>query len=280
MHKRLETKELPLETEHSKTRSRVRYVCKPALEKLMDLMNLIPPSQELKNTPEISRRGSINNYHPKGSPEWLKEEQCQMIDFDNYVDCFPTEFQDVIRAAGFQEENSLLADIRALPAGVSEEEAPNYWPRRVEIFHHQRRWYEDIRRIRTDLYRLAEIGENIHEYAGKELDIVLGIFFIEYARLDQEGRIRRQPNKFAEVMEGVEVSRIRACLVCKKLFWANRKDKRCCTEEHSSIIRQRQSRINKKEKGKIYARFAKLRKQKKKNGAAVKTDLKLEQRGE
>ena len=140
--------------------------------------------------------------------------------------------------------------------------------------------YERIRAIRKDLYLLAEIGQGIDKHLGRQLDIALGVLLVEYAYLDKEGRIRRQRNPYAEMLEGVEASRIRACLICRKLFWATRKDKKCCSEEHSAIIRQRQSRLNKEKNAKLYARSAKLRKRGLKRSPSAKEAVSHKQKGE
>jgi hypothetical protein len=177
---------------------------------------------------------------------------------------FPIEFRRTIMAAAFNELSSLLSEIEALPPSTSETEVVDYWRKRVGMVNKQMEFYDQLRMMRNNLYRLTEIGKDVESYLGKQLDVVLEVLLVEYAYLDQEGKIRRQPNRFAEIIEDIEASRIRACLICRKLFWAYRKDKWCCSEEHSSIIRQRQSRINKKEKAGIYAKFAKRKGQSKK----------------
>lgn len=240
--------------EQAKRRDRIRYACKPELQKLLDVINLIPPDHEMKNSGEIYKRKLMIN--PE-SAERLEEDRREAAAFEKYFESFPTEFRRVIAAAGYRDLASLADEIDALPPGAHETEVPDYWLKRTGIIKQRIEFYDQLRMMRNNLYRFAEIGKEVEKYRGKELDVVLGVLLVEYAYLDQEGKIRRQPNRFAEIIEGVEASRIRACLVCRKLFWAQRSDKWCCSKEHSSIIRQRQSRINKREKGEIYAKFAK-----------------------
>ncbi|MBI3895099.1 MAG: hypothetical protein HY313_04130 [Acidobacteria bacterium] len=50
-----------------------------------------------------------------------------------------------------------------------------------------------------------------------------------FVKVDEGGRIEFQKNPTFSVLEGVEADRIRECLVCDKIFWAGRKDKKCCS---------------------------------------------------
>lgn len=243
-----------VECERGRRMNRVKYACKPDLQELLDVINLIPPDHEMKSSGEIYRRKPLLRQE---SPEWLAEERKATSAFVNYLEGFPIDIRGIITAAAFDDLKSLLKEIEALPPNSHETEVPDYWRKRIRLINKQIEFYDQLRTMRNNLYRLTEIGKDVESYLGKQLDVVLGVLLIEYAYLDQEGKIRRQPNRFAEIIEDVEVSRIRACLICRKLFWAYRKDKWCCSEEHSRIIRQRQSRSNKKEKGKIYAKFAK-----------------------
>jgi len=251
---RLRTPTRNPEGSSDKKRSRVRYACKPELQKLLDLINLIPPDHEMKSSGELYKRKLLLR---TDSPEGLEDEKRAAGAFEDYLDSFPTEVKSLVLAAAYNEVMSLMSEVEALPPGIDETEVPDYWPKRLGIISKQKEVYDQLRMMRSNLYRLTEIGKDVDKYLGKQLDVVLGVLLVEHAYLDQEGKIRRQPNRFAEIIEGVEASRIRACLICRKLFWAQRSDKWCCSKEHASVIRQRQARTNKREKGTIYAKFAK-----------------------
>ncbi len=67
----------------------------------------------------------------------------------------------------------------------------------------------------------------------------------EYS-VDDQGRFVQRSNPFTDAFEddNVDVTRIRTCDNCKKIFWAGRKDQACCTPacnhvRHSRLTRQR-----------------------------------------
>lgn len=241
-------------------RSRSRHTCKPELQVLLNIVNLIPPGQEME-CPYL--QGSRNPLLRPGSQKWIEEEKRKYVAFQEYLENFPELFKTFVFHSTSDELNELIREMEhAQP--MSDADEAIFWKRLIGIQNKTIDLYERIRAIRKDLYRLVEIGENAEKYFEQQLDIALGLFLIERAYLDKEGRLHRQPNPYGELIEGVEVSRIRACLICRKLFWAQRIDKKCCSEEHSAVIRQRQIRSNKEKNAELYAKSAKLRRQKKK----------------
>jgi hypothetical protein len=258
-------------------RNRARHACKPDLQRLFDLVNLIPPDQEME-CPYL--QGARNLLIRPGSRKWVEEERRKYEAFEEYLESFPKGFQAYIRYSTSDELDEVIREMNELAQPMSDTDDAAFEKRLVGILSKQIDLYERIRAIRKDLYRFTEIGENAEKYLGQQLDIALGVLLVEHAYLDKEGRLRRQPNPYAELMDGVEVSRIRACLICKKLFWATRKDKKCCSEEHSAIIRQRHSRSNKEKNTELYAKSAKLRKQKQKGKRSVALTDRYNQKGE
>ncbi|HKQ08333.1 MAG TPA: hypothetical protein VJ464_24645 [Blastocatellia bacterium] len=66
--------------------------------------------------------------------------------------------------------------------------------------------------------------------------------------IDREGLIQVELDLFSQALQGVEISRIKECLICRRLFWAGRIDKKCCSDRCTNIYNTRQSRLNKQEK--------------------------------
>jgi len=88
--------------------------------------------------------------------------------------------------------------------------------------------------------------------------------------VNRDGNIKFQLSIYAEALEGVNISRLRICEYCKKLFWASRKDAYTCSPKHARNRRMRLLRENWKEKGDLYlkARQKKAKKKKEsKNGS-------------
>lgn len=254
----------PLKTKNARS-SRAKYACKPEIQKMIDWINLVPPDKEMKTTPELT--GEDGKRFLTGTYEYKRYELRRAKAFITYLETFPQKVKEGIFTLeklqtmynAFEEAEELFKETPHPKIGALRDELES---RLSELFFTQERLYYSLRNARNTFYRLAEIGENIEPYLGQKLDgVVLGMtLFLEYGHLDKDGRLRRSPNPFAEALEGIEVSRIRVCLICRKLFWASRNDKRCCSEEHSRIIRQRQVRENQRINKGIYGRAAKKRK--------------------
>jgi hypothetical protein len=73
---------------------------------------------------------------------------------------------------------------------------------------------------------------------------------------DQDGKFRVTHHPLLHALEGVELTRIRECPICGKLFWAGRIDQACCTKGCAGIRRTRLWRGNYPDKYK-QQRFAK-----------------------
>lgn len=241
--------------------SRAKYTCKPELQEIIDYVNLVPPDLEMKSSEELLGADRKSIPPRMATPAYREYQLRQAKTLLTYLKTFPPEllaavfkletFQSIYDR--YQVFNEIYEQTFDPEVKADRDECENLLIRAYGITEHQ---YWSLRSTRKTMYRLAEIGENPEPYLGQKLeDVVLAFhLFTEYAHLDKDGRIRRSPNPFAETLEGVEVLRIRVCLVCRKLFWATRKDKRCCSEEHARIIRQRQVRANQKLNRGIYGR--------------------------
>lgn len=247
-------------------RNRIRYACKPELKQLIDLVNLVPPDLEMKDIHDLVE--GAQKFQRIGTPEWKATEFKLAEAFRHYLlTSFPQGFlrvittpdeyqilQDLYQKAQQIPDNALGAEIKAIQDEIESKV--------VSIFQQQASSYYRLRAFRRSLYRLAEIGQEPEKHLGQSLqDVVLNIALIEYAYLDNDGIIRLPSNPLAEAINGIEVARIRACLICRKLFWATRKDKRCCSEEHARIVRQRQVRENQRINKDVYTIYARRRKQ-------------------
>jgi hypothetical protein len=89
--------------------------------------------------------------------------------------------------------------------------------------------------------------------------------------VDREGNVEFQFSEYVKAIQGVNISRLRFCEYCKKLFWANRKDSYACSKKHARNRRMRLLRKNWKENGDLYLnarkKKAKKKKENKENGS-------------
>ncbi|HLL76229.1 MAG TPA: hypothetical protein VK421_13335 [Pyrinomonadaceae bacterium] len=65
-------------------------------------------------------------------------------------------------------------------------------------------------------------------------------------RIERKGharylRVGIEPDKLIDALDGIEFDRLRECRVCRRLFWAGRKDRKCCALPRTcgNIYRQR-----------------------------------------
>jgi hypothetical protein len=80
--------------------------------------------------------------------------------------------------------------------------------------------------------------------------------------VNREGKFDVIPPVLYSRLQGVEVSRIKECAVCYQIFWAGRKDMRCCSTKCSHVFRSRKYREAYKERY-AYQRYRKEEAEKK-----------------
>jgi hypothetical protein len=61
-----------------------------------------------------------------------------------------------------------------------------------------------------------------------------------------------EPDEFSKALEGVDVRRIRECKICKRVFWAGRSDKMCCSKQHNTAYNVRLTRERRRANPDIY----------------------------
>jgi hypothetical protein len=59
---------------------------------------------------------------------------------------------------------------------------------------------------------------------------------------DEDDQLQFAVDEFSKALEGVDVYRIRKCEICKKVFWAGRLDKKCCSKKCNNVFNVRRSR--------------------------------------
>jgi hypothetical protein len=123
---------------------------------------------------------------------------------------------------------------------------------------------QEMRGLLRALVRLNISEENQTDLLEKTLQQIENKVSDVKAHLDSEGNVNFQLPEFAGALQGVNITRLRLCEQCDKLFWAYRKDAFSCSPKHARNRRMRLLRENWKEKGDLYikARKKKLKKKK------------------
>jgi hypothetical protein len=82
--------------------------------------------------------------------------------------------------------------------------------------------------------------------------------------IDNDGKINFRLTKYADALQGVNISRLRLCEYCNRIFWANRNDAFTCSPKHARNRRMRLLRENWKQKGDLYLKARRKKANKKK----------------
>jgi hypothetical protein len=111
--------------------------------------------------------------------------------------------------------------------------------------------YTFVRESRLKLIELADRGKTIKQCraeggikAVRELiDCWIPwheIISQSVVEVDEHGRTIVTDDKFAAIIKGIDVTRIRVCETCRTIFWAGRYDSLCCSFNCADKRRKRQ----------------------------------------
>ncbi len=132
------------------------------------------------------------------------------------------------------------------------------------------KWAMSIKEKIPDLEDYSPTLKNFDLLVQSQLEFENRISNVK-ASIDKDGNVHFELNDYAKSLEGVNISRLRLCEYCQKVFWANRKDAFTCSPKHARNRRMRLLRENWKEKGDLYLnarkKKAKKKKEKKENGS-------------
>lgn len=70
--------------------------------------------------------------------------------------------------------------------------------------------------------------------------------------IDEKGLVQKADAHILTVLIGKDITRIRQCAVCRNFFWANRKDRKCCSKKCADVNNQRNIRSKKKDNECLY----------------------------
>lgn len=112
--------------------------------------------------------------------------------------------------------------------------------------------------LKNTLRNLAFAGRNFQ--GNRKIRLTsLDLLFPSFC-LDDGGRLQQTSSIYINAFIGVDVTRIKNCKVCQNFFWANRKDRQCCSTKCGNLFNQQQSRNKKREMGFLYRKAEKNQK--------------------
>jgi hypothetical protein len=203
--------------------SRGKTAPKPELEKLIELVNLLPPRMELKSLNALlgEREGDVG---PRPGTEEALERKKRLWDaFVDYMSTLPPGFVEAM----YKETRHI---------DLSGEEFRLYFNLYTAMAIEE---YERFIQIRKTLREVINppvsgiflVPDPLESYLVK-------VSAVEEIRREN-GRFKRSGNPVAAAVDGEEVVRLRECQRCQRIFWAYNIGSRACSKPCANVLRQR-----------------------------------------
>jgi hypothetical protein len=195
----------------TKTQDRAKYRCRPELERLIDLVNSIPPDRELPHIQDLMKECEgdkarvVDKLIEKlaGAPQSFTKADKY---YELRIDFEPIDIGDYI-ASRYMEFRRLRMTVREMARLAS---------------------YSMVDRARFQVEQFFSPVEERSLYA--ELDI------------DDRGEIIVRQDGWLEALIGVQADRLRECEICRRIFWAEDTRSRACPTRCNNALRQRKWR--------------------------------------
>jgi hypothetical protein len=111
------------------------------------------------------------------------------------------------------------------------------WDKYLSLLSEALERHENFIYLRQRLREAAELTlEEMLE--GAKLPIV-ALDARTHLVVDEGGKLRLVIDELTQALDGVEIDRVRECKLCKRIFWAGRKDKKCCSDRCNNVYNVR-----------------------------------------
>jgi hypothetical protein len=234
-------------------RNRARYECKSELEKLIDLINLLPANSHL---PELSTGGNEQSFYNESS--WTSKARHALC---SVLKNQPENFQRYIWSDAAPKPLYILQDVGGVDLLCEpNEDLPELWQPTLEAVER----YESFSRLQEKFRRLTRIAKSLTTQKPK-FDGFMPANVLGDVRLmiDQNGIVQYQVDEFSEAVSGVDIRRVRECEICACVFWAKNNNSWACSPKHSKARQMRLLRKNWKESGEYYLKARRRKNEKK-----------------
>ncbi|HEY0080672.1 MAG TPA: hypothetical protein VGB73_18855 [Pyrinomonadaceae bacterium] len=202
---------------------------KERLDGFIELANLLPPNYVVADLDEIIGRDEEGfDSSEEQFLHWIKKYKVLLI----YLEKFPSNFKEYV----LENSQDYLTQINMNSLTDNEN------IKHVSEIHGALRRYDEFRDIREKLRRLIRITQFPSDKYGFALMFLNRISVYASLWVGKDGIAKVNLDTFAETINGVEVTRIRACNDCQRIFWAKRKDQSCCSKDCANRYHVRQHR--------------------------------------
>ncbi|HXH70429.1 MAG TPA: hypothetical protein VNI60_08880 [Pyrinomonadaceae bacterium] len=242
-----------LEFEPKEKKSRAKFQCPPELKLIIDLAASIPPNRVLPDWREVLAKHKQNNF-PANYADWQPAQKRALkfsVLLNTYEECIqglPEQLKSVLL---FQSESNLITklDIPLEEDDKEMKEAIRYLAL-INAFH----LYEKFRQVRAELrglvdfltkYRKEESLLSVSEELSDPEE--LPKFEIKYTYDEHTESIKSQSFDLYGAIYKKNLNRLRACEICRLIFWANNKNSFTCSKSCLNALRQRRHREKNKE---------------------------------
>jgi hypothetical protein len=211
---------------------RLQSQCPPKLAELIKLVNLFPPGVRF---PVLNARSRLAKFDGDEA-EWTKTASLDLYD------CLKEA------PKGFRRYIYDAPDIQARP--FFETYSPALFDNTINAIKR----YEDFAHLRTNLLRLIRFVKSFNlQRRADSLRVNAPLPLLFSPVLDERGFIRVGGDALMEALRDVKANLVRECEVCKRIFWAKRKDQPCCDPRTCGNVRRvRKARLLAKEKAAEY----------------------------
>ncbi len=198
--------------------------CPEKLESLIYILNLIPPQEDLRELNIGSRKLFLENRLHLEALQELK----------NNIENYSLELQNFIYGREVDFQNPKHFYMSFLPDLDSWETYDAL--KRYESFIENRHLLKGM--IRNFSSSLNKAGRQMPYLLKPQTRI----------EIDEEGKIHFRFDEFTEALQGIEISRIRICENCSRIFWQGRTTQKGCNLKCAKNIRVKKSRDLKRKK--------------------------------
>ena len=206
----------------------------PALKRLIDRANWIPPESETYwrefcdfLEPQIRLWQDVNRPEYADDPISIMSVVKPWSEWESYLEHLPKRFRDFLWSR--RDRLREMLD-------------------RACFFVAARETLTHIARMRSQMKKIRLRGMNLPA-------TTIPIPAIQFApdaflnlRLSKSGLIEVDLGEIASALASAEADRIRECDICGRIFWAGRSDQKCCTPKCAKVLRTRRWRANYQDK--------------------------------
>jgi hypothetical protein len=234
--------------ELEKKQSRAKYKCSPELANIIDTINLVPPLLETQKRIDISDK--LRNHFGEQTLEELKE--IYGVNFRKVIEkAFAEGFYPLSQNFQISLLKAILCEPNSIKYIIGAKELSGYsfafnvdnayW-RFIQLCKDFRGLVEYFTTLRKEGISAVGMYNVLSDVNTKPTLPLLTVSLQAIGTI-----VQVIPSNLAKAIDGIDGDRLRACEICKRIFWANYKNSFTCSKPCLNALRQRRHRKTNKE---------------------------------